>query len=261
MKNWMVLCVTTVLMSTTVLAAEPVNIASTSFENEAIGNTYSDTNTDGLTDHDLINNPGQSHVDSTASSTTAGNLGFDAAYVNTRNDFQGMSDSANVGVVNSLGSFAAYPDGSQGYVMGNSDGKMTLTFDPVNLSDYTDRLFSMQVFINSGTTSIWETSDYITITLALAGTANITLLDSTGSDIDSMKLDSGQWLAGYWRTLSTPILDAATSASLIVTIDSDAATETMYLDDIHFTGQVPEPASMTIMVLGALAVLRRKTAR
>jgi uncharacterized protein len=230
-------------------------IAGTSFENEATGAKYYDTGTAG-TSHDLINNTGQAHVDSTASSTAAGDLGFDASFANTRGDLWGMTDGVVVGVSNAAEFVGSYANGSQGYIMRDPDGKMIVTFAPVNLTSYTNVQFSMQLFVND---TNWEIDDIIKITLALTGAGDISVLDTTGSDIDSFQIDGLGWLENNaWLTLSKDIPVAATSATLIVELESEATTEAMCIDNIQFTGVVPEPASIVLMGLGALAVARRK---
>jgi len=227
-------------------------IAHTSFENEATGAKYYDTGTAG-TSHDLVNNTGQAPVDSTASSTTAGDLGFDASFANTRADLQGMTDGVVVGVSNAAEFVGSYADGSQGYIMRDPDGKMVVTFAAVDLTGYTNVQFSMQLFVND---TGWESADFIKITLALTGAGNIPVLDTTGNDIDVFQIE-GAWLEGAWLTLSKNIPVAATSATLIVELEAEATTEAMCIDNIQFTG-VPEPASIVLMGLGAWAAARRK---
>jgi hypothetical protein len=230
-------------------------IAGTSFENEATGSKYYDTG-NPLVNHDLVNNTGQAPVDSTASSTAAGDLGFNASFASTRGDLDGMTDGTVVGVSNASEFVGSYANGSKGYIMRDPDGKMIVTFATVNLTGYTNVQFSMKLFVND---TGWESNDFIKITLALTGAANIPVLDTSGNDIDDFQIE-GAWLEGSWLTLPKNIPVAATSATLIVMLEADATTEAMCIDNIQFTG-VPEPASIVLMGLGALAAARRKNMR
>ena len=239
---YLILAVLTVFTAT----ATADFIAGTSFENESLGSKYYDTG-DPLSDHDLINNAGQSVVNSTASSTAAGDLGF-AARFEYENDYSGMTDGADVGVMNTLTEVGYYPDGTQGYQIGNTDGIYILTFDPVDLTGWTNVEFSIQLFVNE---TLWETSDLIAITLNLDGTP-FSLLDTTGQDIDYYYLED------QWNEFNLPIGDFTSSAVLEVKAWSEATTERFFIDDIQFTGEVPEPASMILLSIGTLLAMRRK---
>lgn len=98
-----------------------VIIATTSFENETVAAQYIDTG-DASVDHDLINNSGQSPVDSTVITE----LGYDASYVNSRGSI-GLTDGDFVGVTSFTGTVGSFTDGSQGYQMSDMDGRMVLS--------------------------------------------------------------------------------------------------------------------------------------
>ena len=55
-------------------------------------------------------------------------------------------------------------------------------------------------------------------------------------------------------TLSTPLSGIGT-AVLAFELESNAGTEAVYFDSINF---VPEPGSLALLVLGGLALLRRR---
>lgn len=203
-------------------------IASQSFERETPGDKYFNAATNGsLLDLgaivDLTNNAGQSPVDSTAASATT--LGFDAVWENTRQD-AGLSDGDTVGVTAGTREVGSFTEGTQGYKMQDTDGKFILTFAAVDLTQATAVTVSLDYFI-TGTT--WESDDVITITVK-TDVGEMAILDTTGSDIDRLDIED------TFQTGSITLPDAATTAQLVVTLDSNAASEALYIDNIRFEG-------------------------
>ncbi len=212
------------------VAAPPFAIAQ-SFEDETPGSQYVDTG-NAAVDHDLVNNAGESPVDSTSATTTAGTLGFDATYVNTRNDV-GLTDGDFVGVTNFTGDVGAFTDGTQGYQLQDADGLMRVTFDTIDLSALGDVAFSMDYFLNE---TGWEADDLVRIYLD-TNAADVTIFDSTGQDIDDLAVE-GSWQQG------TATLDASlTSVALVVELDSNSGSESLYIDNISFAETGPAPAT------------------
>jgi len=214
-------------------------IASQSFELEPTGSQYSSAAADGrvVADGaivDIENNDGQSVVESTAASD--GTLGFDATWQNTRNDV-GLSDGDFVGVTNFTGTVGSYPDGSQGYQLSDADGQFILTFDSVDVSGFDNVTLSLDYFVQE---TGWESDDAITIEVVTdAGT--VTVLNTTGSDIDDLGIE-GSFIPG-----SVALPADATTAQLVVTLDSNAATEALYIDNIVFAGDPVTPAATPLI--------------
>ncbi|MCA9917553.1 MAG: DUF11 domain-containing protein, partial [Anaerolineales bacterium] len=195
-------------------------IAYSSFEQPALGAQYIDTGSAAV-DHALSNNPGESAVNFTS---TGYEMGFSSTYVNTRSD-EGLTDGDDVGVTDLASS---YPDGTQGFQLSDTDGLMVVTMETVDLSSYTDTAVSLHYYLNA---TSWETSDAAHIWLVVDGGTEIDLLNTGGSDIDSLGLE------GTWHTLNHD-LSSYTTATLKFSLDSNSGLEALFVDAIQFTGSV-----------------------
>jgi len=195
-------------------------IAYTSFEEPTnVGGTYTDTGDAGV-DHALINNSGEPDVNFTSS---GGEIGFTSYYYNTRDDV-GLTDGDFVGVTNYTGTVSTYPDGSNGFELSDTDGKMTVTFEVVSLVGHTNPNVSLQYFVQS---TGYESDDLIRIWLVVDGGTEVDLLNTTGSDINDLGIE------GSWLTLSSS-LAGYTTATLKVEIDCNSGSEALYIDDVQF---------------------------
>jgi hypothetical protein len=223
-------------------------VASTGFENEMLGILYKDLG-DATMDHDLINHEGESLVDSTLFSLNIGDWGYDASYVASSGS-GGLTEGDVVGVVGDLSQVGSFTEGVQGYQFEDSDGVFVLTFDTIALPICEDVLLSLDLFV---TPSTWELSDWVHVYAITDSGAN-TLLDTTGFDID-LDLFDGESLEGQWTTLTASI--SSCSVQLVVEFESNANTETMYIDNVVLA-TVPEPISMFLMGLGGLITVRFK---
>ncbi len=204
---------------------DPIQLTQ-SFELETAGGRYFAADTDGSTlaigtvvD---LENTADGTVDSTAASD--GFLGFDLSWENTRGD-SGLTDGDFVGVTSFTGTVDAFSDGEQGYELQDSDGLLRLTFDTVDLSARNESSvvkISLDAFLQS---TGWETDDLVRIYVA-TDLGDITLLDSTGSDIDDLDIEDA------WLTLSTTLAADVSEATLIVELDSNSASESLYIDNV-----------------------------
>lgn len=193
--------------------------AGTSFEEPTTGGQYTDTG-DPLTDHALINNAGEAPVNYTS---IGGEIGFSSFYFNTRNS-TGLTDGDFVGVTNFVGTVGAYTDGTQGFQIGDPDGKMRVTFDAVSLNGESNPEVAIKYFLQE---TGWETDDVVRIWVVVDGGIEIDLLNTNGSDIDDLGIE-GSWLT------ATANLNTYTTAILNVELDSNSASESIYLDQIEF---------------------------
>lgn len=233
--------ISSLLLLGSITGLEAATIAATSFENETPGTQYQDTG-DPAVDHALLNNPGQSPVNS----TVASELGYTASYQNTLNGV-GLTDGDFVGISNFTGDVGAFTDGVQGYQLSDTDGQMTVTFAAVDLTGETDVVFSLDYFANS---TGWEIGDLLQISLTTdLGTTFI--INTIGSDIDDLMIE------GRWVTASIPIPDAATTATATVSFTSNSASESLYLDNVRFE-VVPEPSTSLLVGLAIFGLIRRR---
>jgi len=196
----------------------------TSFEEPTLGGQYVDLG-DPLVDHQLFNNDGQANVEWVASGAE---MGFTAWYVNTR-DGVGLTDGDYVGVTDYTGSgVGSYPDGANGYQISDCDGLMRVDFDTATgLGDWN---VSLELFIAE---TGWEDEDAIVIDVVVDGGIVISLLDTTGSDIDDLGIE------GAWFNLLQD-LSGYTEATLRISLDSNAGTEAIFVDNVVFSSNVIE---------------------
>ena len=102
--------------------------------------------------------------------------------------------------------------------------------------------------------STWEMSDWIHV-YALVDSGVHTLLDTQGMDIDNTSYN-GALLEGQWTTLEAQMFSC--SVQLVIAFESNANTETMYIDNVKLS-TVPEPISMLLMGVGGIISMTRKT--
>ena len=224
-------------------AAHADVVASTSFENAFVGDQYVDTG-DASMDHDLVNNAGQSVVDFTADGTE---MGFDAYYRNTRNDV-GLTDGDFVGATNFAGTVGSFTDGSQGYELQDADGLMGVQFDTVTPVSFTD--LTLDLFVQE---TGWESDDSIRVFAIVDGGVELDILNTIGSDIDDLAIE------GSWLNLTLD-LSAYNAATLVVELESNSGSESIYLDNIVFNGTIPTPGSVALLAMGGLVGTRRRRA-
>jgi len=198
-------------------------IAIASFEEPPVfkGVQYTDTG-DASQEHQLFNNPEEPWVEHT---DPINELGFLAFYENTR-DGVGLTDGDFVGVTDFVGAVGQYTDGFQGYQMGDPDGLMRVELDEVDLSGVGSAMLSVDYFLQE---TGWEEDDRIRIWVVLDDGTEIDVFNTEGMDIDDLESE-GFWITGMAN------LSGAASAQLKAELDSNSGSETVYLDNIRFTG-------------------------
>jgi hypothetical protein len=219
-------------------------VAGTSFEEPGVlpGVQYVDT-LDPLTDHALLDNADEPWVNYPASGDE---LGFFSWYYNTRDDV-GLSDGDFVGVTDWTGDVDAYTDGVQGFEISDADGLMRTTLDAVALNPGLSPEVALDLFVvETG----WEADDYLRVWLEVDGGAEIDLLNTSGQDIDDLGIEDS------WMTLSAD-LSGYSTATLMFELDSNAASEAIYVDHVRFS-EIPAPGAMMLLALAGLTARRRR---
>ena len=203
-------------------------IAYTSFEDLWVPPTrtlYTDTGDESV-DHFLSNRPNQPLVNWVQTEVDSQVLGFSSFYLNTRNNV-GLTDGDHVGVTSFRTGFSAYPDGSQGFQMSDTDGLMITTLDSVDLGGFHNPVVSLNLYVaNTG----WELDDQIRAWATVDGATEIDLLNTQGQDIDKLTIE------GIWTTLSAS-LTGYTTATLAFELDCNSGKESIFVDNINFTGE------------------------
>jgi len=224
-------------------------IASTGFEYEMLGVPYKDLG-DATVNHDLVNNAGESLVDSTLVALGFGDWGYDASYIKSSGS-GGVTEGDAVGVTGDLSEVGGFTEGVQGYQFEDSDGVFVLTFDTIEMPVCGDAVVSLDLFVASST---WELSDWVHI-YAVTDSGSHTMIDTTGLDID-IDLFDGQSLEGQWTNVTAAF--SCCSVQLVVEFESNANVETMYIDNVTLA-TAPEPLSILLMGVGGLVTMRYKT--
>jgi len=155
-------------------------------------------------------------------------LGYQASWAPSANSGSGLTDGDYVGVTDYTGEVNAYLDGRLGYQMSDTDGAMTLTLDAI---DSTGLTAAVSYFLADTT---YEDDDSVSIDF-VGSLSTVSLLSASGvSATDAAGGDGMEALAGAWTTVSADI-SAAGTGSLVITFDSNAGTEALYLDNVYFT--------------------------
>ena len=199
-------------------------VAYTSFEDPLNGSIYIDTG-DSSVDRYLWNNAGQSHVSHNV--TTGSEMGFQLYYQSTGSN--GLTDGDFFGAVEYTGTVGSFTDGDQGYEMSDVDGIATLELDIVDADSVEFDLYVQQK-LQSGQNANWETADKIVIWFDGAN-SDIEIVNTTGDDIDTAHTS----LLGVWTTYVVDLTGAG-AGSLKFMLQSNAATEAIYVDNVTFIG-------------------------
>lgn len=135
----------------------------------------------------------------------------------------------------------------------DGDGRLSAVFETVDVTGFTNVQVSLNYWANSTT---WEADDSI-IFLLSDGTTNA-VTSFTGVAIDGIEsADDG---TDNWQSLTFDYDTEGFTGNLLtltVAIDNDSGSENFFIDNVAFTG-VPEPASLALLGLGGLTLLRRR---
>ena len=196
-------------------------IANTSFEEPEVlypDSEYVDVGDPGE-NHALQNNNEQPIVNY---ESIGGELGFQSYYYNTRNS-AGLTDGDYIGLTNNLDDVGTYSDGSQGFVISDADGYMVTTLDTLDITGYNSVLVTLDYFlVETG----WENNDVLRIWLVLDGTIELDLINTEGTDIDSLAIE------GSWMSISQKVIGYK-KLNVKFGLDCNAETEALYIDNIH----------------------------
>lgn len=219
-------------------------IAYTSFEEPGIfAGQYIDTG-DPLAAHALLNNANQPLVNF---ASIGNELGFSAFYTPSSQSSAttGLSEGDFVGVTDFATTVGAYTNGLNGYEISDSDGLMTVSLDTVTFAGPNWGV-SIDAFIQE---TGWEVADVARIWVEVDGGLELDMLNTAGFDIDDLGIE------GSWMSLSLD-LSGYTSATLRFELDSNAASEAMFIDNAIFA--VPTPGTLALAGFGLVALGRRR---
>lgn len=198
----------------------------------ADGCMYTDAN---ITAHELENytaSCGLIYVKESSSGTT---LGYKTFYTPSANGTIGFSDGDAFGVSNALGladelAGVTATDGDQAFFMEDTDGTVTMEFDPVTFSGGSPSVSLDYYPEDTG----WEAADVFKVEVEITncGGSNtiLTLIDTTGQDIDALGIEN------QWNTLNQSLASYNTcTAKLIITVDVESSSEEFAFDNVQFS--------------------------
>jgi len=177
-------------------------------------------------------------------------LGFSTSFIDTRGTGEtgpvdGTESGDFIGVTGFTGSVGSFTDGAQGFQWNDPDGAVVLTLDAIDASAFTDLELTFDLFVDD---TGYESTDKFDIEVNDTNVLSLGETDFEGS------------LADVWTSYA---LDLSAFDGSVITIefigDTNAGSENFYVDNVEVTG-VPEPASIALLGLGGLALLRRRSA-
>jgi len=232
-----------------------------------LGLTVSDVAADdiGTQDYNGLSDTGSSITESVTSGLPLPNAGsyntggpgldFMTYWIDTRGTITGPVTSGEsgdyIGVSSFTGSYApdVAPDGTavssgveHNFQFNDTDGRLDLVFEPVDLTGLTNRSLSLYYWI---ATTGYESDDAFYVTLS-DGTQDQTYLNFGEEELEAnVSADDG---SANWNQLTVD-LDALISGSgfgevltLTVSVDTNSGSENIFVDKVLFVGyDVPEP--------------------
>lgn len=137
----------------------------------------------------------------------------------------------------------------------DGDGRLDLVFETVNVASYTGVTLGLKYWINNTT---YESDDFFTVKLS-DGLGTATVLNYGELDLEgNVSPDDG---TNNWKMLLVNVsaLGLGNNLTLTVSVDTNASTENVFVDDVLFSGTpVPEPTSLALLALGGLIAARRR---
>jgi len=201
-----------------------VVVAYTSFEDPFTnGAKYYDTG-NGTSNYYLWNNADEPHV--AHNQTNGSEIGFTTFY--TSNGGVGLTDGDYFGTANYTGTVGNYTEGTQGYQMGDVDGTATLTLDDVTADSMT-----FDVFVQGGSSNSYEDADNLIIRF-VGSSSTVEILNITGATGSSNHGGFAPYM-GVWTSFSANI-GSLGQGSLEIELTSNSQTESIYVDNVVFTG-------------------------
>jgi len=212
---------------------------------------YVDTAPNYLTEHQLQNNAGEGTVEHTS---IGGELGFISRFTPSRTGSAGntgISDGDAIGVYNdttiiSSTDVTSWSTGNA-YVIEDTDGMLTLTFDTVNLSGTTNPRFQMLLWVDSTSYEFNDNAnDRIYFRLEVDnGASTINILDSdgggsggsgaSGNDMDLLTYNSINCEYAITNIDVDLTSYVGSSVQLIIEADFNTPYERIVIDSILFT--------------------------
>jgi len=211
---------------------------------------YRDTG-DVYSPHQLVNNPGEGTVNHTY---TGGEMGFTTMFTPSRSGAggsQGLTDGDTVGVYNDTtvinSTDVSTWDTSNAYIIEDTDGMLTITFDTVDLTSTTNPRFQMLFWQDSTTWEFTEdANDRVYIRLDVNGGAStINILDSDGGGSGGSGVSGNDMDLLTYNSLNceynltnidvdlTPYIGS--TVQLVIEADFNTTVERVIIDEILFT--------------------------
>jgi len=251
------------LMCTAAFSQVQQTIASQNFNGLSANNT---STTDMIASGMALTNLG-------AFSTSGSGINFKSYWIDTRGvttgpvtvmfdtqDFIGVNAFAGANAPNVSPANVPYNSGTEhNFEFNDIDGRLELRFSPINLSDFNQIQFSLDYWIND---TGYESEDAFQIQV-WDGSKMITVLNLLEADLEGMSPgDAGD--ASEWNSFSINLSNIiasnnlnSQSVSIVVTSDTNAGVENIFIDNLLITGistitPIPTLSQWGLLILGLL---------
>ncbi len=146
-----------------------------------------------------------------------------------------------------------YGPGQQYFVVNDPDGRLELTFEPIDVFAWTNRSISLSYYVNADN---YEPGD--TLEVRISDGNQIWIIESLGAAQLGERGDQWTTLAIDLESLIVSQNADPRQIQLILAVDTNGATETVVFDDIVVTGDPPADsvtASINVTVQDVLEII------